>query len=307
LNVEIEQRGRISRPEERFVALSHTTSEVIAELAKKFGLGALRTWVGFGWLSTGVAHAWSSESLPMVAEGRVGDGAEKCHLVFYDTTAMDARRKVNDAALEQSNGFSILGGPPADPLRQLGVDGHVRDKDGTFAALLVTEIAAYAKEHGTDLLSLLADHVYSDPDLGMFVTYYEPDPLDGEYPGIKGDTKKQQILKKTEELFDKACSGGISLGSRKVTSAYKYWTGKYDQINWPGFPDEGLRFYLEPSKYNHVTIRPSGTTNSLRFHVQFHAGPVSRDDVWARWLDLEKEARELITEIRQTIGAPRDE
>ena len=104
---------------------------------------------------------------------------------------MDGRpRSINVAAMEQSNGFSILGGPPPDG-RSLGVGGHVRDKDGTLAALLVAEVAAWAKEQGTTLYELIDKHVYLDPDVGLFVNYYEPDPIDGEYPGHRGRPQEE--------------------------------------------------------------------------------------------------------------------
>lgn len=305
LEFERETHGSVPDADRKFIALSHTTSDMIVKVARKFGLGAMKTWVGFGWLSAGVAHAWSDEPVPRVVEGMAGGSEDGlCHRVFYDTTLMDARRKINVATLEQSNGFSILGGPPADPERQMGAGGHVRDKDGTFAALLVAEIAAYAKSRGTDLLSLLAQRVYGDPEIGLFVNYYEPDPLDGEYPGIEGDTKKKQILERTEELYRDARAGARTFAGRGLTGARKYWTGKYDGANWKGFPDEGIRLYLG-SDLDHVTIRPSGTTNSLRFHVQFHQPVVGPDGVWTRRVELEQEARRLVTHLRDRIGAPR--
>jgi phosphomannomutase len=220
---------------------------------------------------------------------------------------MGKGRTWNVATLEQSNGWSILGGPPKDPKRMLGEGGHVRDKDGTFAAVLVTEVAAYAKREGTDILSLLAEHVYADPDVGLFVNYYEPDPLDGEYPGLEGDTKKKGILDRAEELFRRAQSGGFDLGGRRVTSGQKYATGKYDAINdWPGFPDEGIRLYFG-TELDYLTVRPSGTTNSLRFHVQFHEAAHDAGRVWERRVALDHEAKDLVTEVRDLIGAPRQE
>src|SRR5690606_14315106 len=134
----------------------------------------------------------------------------------------------------QSNGFSILGGPPAgfpQSDRALGSGGHVRDKDGTFATLLTTEVAAYAKEQGTDLLSLLARHIYADPDIGLFVNYYEPDPFDGEYPGLAGDSKKKAILDKCIDLYERALGGDVAIAGRDVTDTRYYWTGKYDAAN----------------------------------------------------------------------------
>src|SRR5262245_579610 len=116
-------------------------------------------------------------------------------------------RSFNVAAMEQSNGFSILGGPPKDAF-SLGEGGHVRDKDGALAALLIAEVAQYAKEQGTSLMGLLNDRIYTDPQIGLFVSYYEPDPLDGEYPGLKGDSDKRTFIMKAMELYDAARQGG---------------------------------------------------------------------------------------------------
>jgi len=46
----------------------------------------------------------------------------------------------------------------------------------------MAEVAAYAKKNNTTLYELLDEKVYLDPDIGLFVNGYEPDPLDGEYP-----------------------------------------------------------------------------------------------------------------------------
>jgi phosphomannomutase len=278
----------------------------MAFLAKKHGLGVLKTWVGFAWLSDGVRRAWAG-ALPLsIKEGRSSPGQEKCDGGLYDTTGMTPDCRVNVATMEQSNGFSILGGPPIND-RQMGANGHVLDKDGTLAALLTAEVARYAKRQGTDLLSLLAKHIYADDDVGLFVNYYEPDPLDGEYPGLRGSTKKRRILDAAETLYKSVERGDLVLGGRKVTSARKYWTGKYDAANGPGFPDEGLRFYFGCDT-DHLTIRPSGTTNSLRFHVQLYGGVVKEErGAWQKRLALEAEARGVVDHVRSIIGASRQE
>ncbi|MDP9178259.1 MAG: hypothetical protein M3O61_11320 [Gemmatimonadota bacterium] len=311
LQFEREKSGRIPDADKKFIALSHTTSDMVAMVARRNGLGVLKTWVGFGWLSNGVAAVWRGDKIPKINEGRPprtrlpGEPSGECDLVFYDTTRMDEGRSFNVATLEQSNGFSILGGPPANPQRSLGDGGHVRDKDGTFAALLVTEIAAYAKRENTDIFSLLADHVYCDPEVGLFVNYYEPDPIDGEFPGLQGSSKKRRILESALALHKESDSGRLKIGGRIVTTAVTYPTGKYDDANnWPGFPDEGIRFCFG-SEINHVTVRPSGTTNSLRFHVQLFAGVPARDTVWQTRLEFEQTARRIVDDLRDKLGAPR--
>ncbi len=294
-------------PRTSFIALSHTTSDALTALATKYGLGVLKTWVGFGLLSSGVAEVWTGRPLPGLREGRVpGAPADtKCHRVFYDTTGIAAGQVWNAACLEQSNGFSILGGPTAAAASRMGEGGHVRDKDGTLAAVLVAELAAYAKSTGEDLASLLAKWVFEDPDIGVYANYYEPDPLDGEYPGLVGSSKKKRILDKSLAIAARVNQGGMKIGPRQATRSSIYWTGKYDKENgMVGFPDEGIRLWFG-SDLDYATIRPSGTTNSLRFHVQLHGGSHPGSTAWEHRIRLEKEAREIVDAIRDLVEAPR--
>jgi hypothetical protein len=87
-----------------------------------------------------------------------------------------------------------------------------------------------------------------------------------------------------------------------------YRTGKYDRL-YPAsgsfvFPDEGLRFYFNADKLSHLTVRPSGTGNSLRFHVQLHSD-VTRDNLVAKKAELRKLAVAITDDIRQIVGALR--
>jgi phosphomannomutase len=220
---------------------------------------------------------------------------------------MDKKRTHNIAALEQSNGFSILGSPPTDPF-SLGVRGHVRDKDGTFAGLLVADVGEWAKQQGTSVFECIDRYIYLDPDVGLFVNHYEPDPLDGEYPGIRGDRLKKNILNKALELNSRASTGTLELGGLPVMSSVVYRTGKYDNLYPPTedfrFPDEGVRYYFDEERINHLTVRPSGTTNSLRFHVQLHS-PVDAANLIDKKKDLRAQALKITDHIRDLLGAPR--
>ncbi|HOL68070.1 MAG TPA: hypothetical protein PKX93_11500, partial [bacterium] len=111
---------------EDFVVLNHCTSDALAALALKYGVGVVKTWVGFAMISEAIDRVWKGEEL----------SPEKCPHLVYQTIAMEGR-KINVGAFEQSNGFSIFGGPPL-PGERLGQNGHVRDKDGTLAAVLLT-------------------------------------------------------------------------------------------------------------------------------------------------------------------------
>ncbi len=303
--------------EKKFIVLSHTTTDLLTRLARKFGLGVLKTWVGFAQLAAGTRAIWDLHTghdtpgltdggkLPHYDEGRRNPAVSVCNRTIHSWEGMDDRRRcINIAALEQSNGFTLLGGVPPDS-RSLGKGGHVRDKDGTFAAVLVAELAQYAKEQGTNLLDLLDEKIYLDPDIGLYVTYYEPDPIDGEYEGLAGYTKKRTILEKADALYTgiRAMDRKPTLGGLQVVSATVYPTGKYDAINYPGFPDEGYRFYFDGDRNSHLTIRPSGTSNALRFHVQLFGGHPPRDTLIRKKAELGATASRIVKDIRQLIGA----
>lgn len=307
---EIEKYGEVKDAEKKFVVLSHTTSDSITFLARKYGIGVAKSWVGFAALAAVTRDIWNrkeNEFLTLV-NGRDNKYRDLCHPFVCECRGMEnGKRSINVAAMEQSNGFSILGGPPPDR-RSLGTGGHVRDKDGTFAALLVAEIAAYAKEKGSTLIGLLDKYIYLDPDIGLFATFYEPDPLDGEYPGIEGDRLKKNILLKALKCYQSASDGSLEIAGRKVKSAVIYRTGKYDAIYPPTedfqFPDEGVRFFFDDEKLQHVTIRPSGTGNSLRFHIQLHACPKESNLVETK-AQLRSDGKKIMDDIRKLVGAPR--
>ncbi len=231
-----------------------------------------------------------------------------CHPFVCDCEGMESTtRSINVAAVEQSNGFSILGGPPPDR-RSLGAGGHVRDKDGTFAAMLVAEMAAWAKEQGTNLTEVLDRSISVDSEVGLFVTFYEPDPLDGEYPGIEGDRLKKEILQRSLDAYQTALAGGLEIGGLAIKTASIYRTGKYDAIYPPTpefqFPDEGIRYFFDDEKRSHVTVRPSGTGNSLRFHVQLYARP-TESDLIATKQKLLTRGKAILDGIRTLLQAPR--
>ena len=308
---ETEKHGRVLDAEKRFIVLSHTTADTTVRLCRKVGIGVVKTWVGFANLAAATRDVWDGKARQFLAleDGRDGKKyTDLCHPVVCTCEGMaPGRRSINIAAMEQSNGFSILGGPPPDG-RSMGAGGHVRDKDGTFAAMLVAEVAAYAKEQGTTLLGLLDQHICLDPDVGLFVNLYEPDPLDGEYPGIEGDRRKKGILRRALGYFQLARSGDLAIGGARVTDAVIYRTGKYDVLYPPTydfeFPDEGVRFFFDDERLDHLTVRPSGTGNSLRFHVQLHATPTARN-LLARKRRLRAKGKRIMDGIRKLLKAPR--
>ncbi|MEK6674741.1 MAG: hypothetical protein AABZ47_03700 [Planctomycetota bacterium] len=317
LSYEVEKFGKVVDADRKFITLSHTTTDLLTRVACKFGLGVLKTWVGFAQLAAGTRAIWDLHEdkdteglteggrLPQYHEGCLHRGESVVNRTIHSWIAMnDRRRSINVAALEQSNGFSALGGPPPDD-RSLGQGGHVRDKDGTFAALLVAELVQWAKENGTNLFDLMDEKLYLDPDIGLYITYYEPDPIDGEYEGLAGYTKKRRLLDQAEALFATSQEKSVQIGGLATQGAVAYRTGKYDAINWPGFPDEGYRFFFDDEHESHLTIRPSGTSNALRFHVQLRGGYPKQDGLVQKKADLRATCVRIVSDIRSQIGATR--
>ena len=304
---EVEKFGSVQDASKQFIVLSHTTTDAIVKLARKYGIGVVKTWVGFASLSAAVRDAWDRVPRQNLVEGRESPDAPLSHPFIMEYQDMSDERTFNIGAMEQSNGFSMLGGPPPDAF-SLGVGGHVRDKDGTFAALLSAEVAAWAKRQGTSLYELVDKYIYLDPAVGLFVNYYEPDPLDGEYPGIEGDRKKLSILNTALKLYRDATAGGVTIGGQKVLATSMYRTGKYDRIYPPSgdfvFPDEGVRFFFNEDRLSHLTVRPSGTGNSLRFHVQLHSD-MNEANLIEKKAALRAQAAGIVDDIRAKLGALR--
>lgn len=304
-----DKHGKVPGAAEQFIVQSTVTSDSIVKVARRYGLGVVKTWVGFANLAAGVKMVWDKQPLPELHEGRTSPQDMLCHPFVWEFEAMEqGKRSFNAAAMEQSNGFSILGGPPKDA-RSLGTGGHVRDKDGVLAAMLCAEIAAYAKANGTSLFELVDKKLYLDSAVGLFVNRYEPDPLDGEYPGIQGDRKKMAILRRAMALFQLAKAGGLEIGPFQVHDAALYRTGKYDHVYTPTydfqFADEGVRFYFDEGRLSWGIVRPSGTGNALRLHVQLHS-PVNEQNLVAKKSELMRQAKEVMDALRERLGAPRE-
>lgn len=293
-----------------FIAQSHTTTDIMPLLAKKHGLGWVKTWVGFAQLATAVEKVWNGA---LTEDYSAAPNYTDDFRTIYKYESISSKSVYNFAALEQSNGFSILGGKPKSPY-DLGEFGHVRDKDGTFAAILFFDILAYTKKEGMSVLDLVDKYLYLDDDIGLIRTGYRAAPQYGQYEGLEGRSLKLEILKRSLDLI-KQIPRDVFIGNRKVTKAEVYKTGKYDiqhgHTSETGFdplkresyrfPDEGIRFYFE-NEFNHLTIRPSGTSQSLRFHVQLRNLNVDKFNLKTEHKKLDDEIKMMFEDIGQKVG-----
>ncbi len=286
---------------------SHTTTDVITLLCEKYGIAWVKTWVGFAQLSTAVQRIWDGDPI-----------SKDIYWTIYDFKGLTPQSTFNLAALEQSNGFSILGGKPKDAM-SMGADGHVRDKDGIFAAILFLEVLAYAKTQKKSILELVNEKLYLDPGIGLIRTGYRPAPVFGQYEGIEGRSTKMKVIHKAEEMMDRIKNGGkVKFGGLTSSKFEVYKTGKYDiQHGYTkgfnqddpttfGFPDEGIRFFFG-DYYSHLTIRPSGTSQSLRFHIQLRDKTVKKSDLLKKRIAMEKRITAIFEDVGKQLNVDWDE
>ena len=73
--------GIIPDASRKFIVRNHVTTDALVKIAMKFGIASETTWVGFGFLAERVIQKWNAGF-------------------------------INIGMFEESNGFSIGGGPP---------------------------------------------------------------------------------------------------------------------------------------------------------------------------------------------------
>ncbi len=294
-----------------FISQSHTTTDVMPLLARKYGLGWVKTWVGFAQLAAAVDKVWTG-TLRENYFTHPNETEDFRSIFGFENISHES--VFNFAALEQSNGFSILGGRPHSEY-ELGEFGHVRDKDGTFAAILFLDLLAYSKRTGKSILDLVNEKLYFDNAIGLIRTGYRAAPQYGQYEGLEGRSLKLEIIRNALKIADEVMTKKITIGQRRVGRCEIYRTGKYDtqhghtpdqgfdyskrETYW--FPDEGVRFYFE-NDFNHLTIRPSGTSQSLRFHIQLRETDIKRENLNNRRSKLEKEIQAMFDEVGERLG-----
>ncbi len=289
------------------IVQSHTTTDVMPLLAEKYGIAWVKTWVGFAQLAAAVERMWNGEEV-----------SPEIYWTIYATKNLSDKATFNFAALEQSNGFSILGGKPENSM-SMGREGHVRDKDGVFAAILFLEVLAYAAKVGKPVLELVDEKLYLDPDIGLIRTGYRASPVYGQYEGIEGRSQKMKVIHKAEELLEKVKKGDkVTIAGLDVTKYEVYKTGKYDvqhgytegfNADDPTtfrFPDEGIRLFFGDD-FNHCIIRPSGTSQSLRFHVQLRNANVTAANLKQERIKMEAKIEEVFESLGEHLNVDWDE
>ncbi|MDI6606384.1 MAG: hypothetical protein QME65_04510, partial [Candidatus Omnitrophota bacterium] len=262
--------GLLKNSVKHYITFSHVTTDALEATAGLFGVRAL------------------GEMCDISGEEKRGlylDGKRSWVGFTYIADFVNKKRKIgliNEAGAEESNGFSILGSRIKEG-EVLADDSHVNDKDGILAGILLAEVACYAKEHNTTLFEFL-DNIYLQT--GHYATANKPLPRVGSFEGAEGITEKINLLKKAQDWMRQANENSkgdnpFILAGLKVIGAIEFKSGRYEKEHYIGFPDEGIRFFFEDKSLktgeafynskNFITIRPSGTSQTIRFYTQIYS------------------------------------
>jgi phosphoglucomutase len=283
-----QQMGLLENPADHTVTFSHVTTDAIEAVAREFGidpvgkmldvtgvidrgnyLSGRRTWVGFTYLAE----------------------------MLED---MEQAGKFVEMLAEESNGVSV--------------QGHTKEKDGTLAAVLLAEIAAYAKSQKTSIFELL-DKVYAQ--IGHYATANKPLPRVGSFEKAAGISEKIKIIEQAEKWGALAnerigTTAPFMLAGKKVIGSVSWASGRVDKDHYPGVADEGVRFFFEDetmdpeagftSSRNYITIRISGTSQTLRFYTQVFSKNVTSVKKASNYHEAERIALEAQKQILGDVG-----
>ncbi|EGG41186.1 Phosphomannomutase [Candidatus Nitrosarchaeum limnium SFB1] len=232
--------------EQLFIVKSFVTSDLLLNICNKYKIECIDGKVGFSDLAEIVRNKWKEN-------------------------------KINIGMFEESCGFGISGNHENDSTKL-----HILEKDGFLSLSLLIQILCYAKSKNLSLQELL-NNIYLDDEIGYFATSRKELPEQGIFEGVREELHQEKILKNVENLYLKTnekikTNNPLMICGLPISKVEKFSTGRYDSKFWKGFPDEGIRFFLD-SKINHITIRSSGTEPKLRIFVQYKISDITEKNI----------------------------
>ncbi|MFA6282372.1 MAG: hypothetical protein WCY05_07740, partial [Candidatus Omnitrophota bacterium] len=198
---------------------------------------------------------------------------------------------------------------------------HIHDKDGFLAGVRMAEIACFARAQGKTVNDLL-NEIYLNSKIGFFATTNIPIEYEVSVPGIAAKLDAVRFL---QQELEPNVERKIKSGNNPVISGYRiydvdeqlpYRSGKYDKaLDYPNYPDAGIRFYFNQDKTSFITDRPSGTGPQLRFYNQLSyetkslQGNVSllnemKKDAYAECLKVTKEWMRITENKDISVSSP---
>ncbi|MFH1380097.1 MAG: hypothetical protein ABII23_07450 [bacterium] len=239
--------GVIPNADNKFVGMSHVTSDGIRRVALKEGIRVETKPVGVDQLAALIEEEEKkgNENISSIEES--GTYATGNHILDKDGFLAGVRC-FEIACYARSQGKTI-----GDLLNDIAVDPEVGLFPGANVPLeFEVSIPGYSKR--TEIVRWLHKKLM---------------PL---------------IIKKAEAGTPFIVAGEKLLDA---DAQEDFQSHKYDKIlNYKGFPDAGIRIYFDEDKLKYITIRPSGTEAKIRFYVQLFDGNATKEDLAKRKIEL---------------------
>jgi phosphoglucomutase len=169
-------------------------------------------------------------------------------------------------------------------------EDFVRDKDAVSAAVLLAEIAAWAKDNGKSLYTLLQD---------IYVEYgfSKEKGISVVRKGKSGAEEIEAMMKNYRENPIKEIAGS------KVTlikdfaklEGFDFNLNEKFTLEMPTTSNV-LQYFTEDG--TKISIRPSGTEPKIKFYIEMHSKLKSREDYDV----LDKASDEKVSQIRKSLG-----
>ena len=150
------------------------------------------------------------------------------------------------------------------------VGQYCRDKDGAVACMLMSELAAWCKDHGKSLFDHL-DHLYLEHG------FHHEQLVNVRMEGSDGMKRMAALMEKFRSDPPKA------LGGLKVVSVIDYSVGKRKFANGKSEPVTGptgnILIFETEQPGNYVAARPSGTEPKVKFYMFTFVPPNEMQDL----------------------------
>jgi phosphoglucomutase len=213
------------------------TTDLQKTIAERSGIRCVETLTGFKYIG---------EKLRKYEEAIPADLRKN-----YAELPEDVTRKLR---LEHSSLY-VFGGEES-----YGYSGSdfVRDKDGNSAAVMIAEVAAYAKAEGTTLIGLL-DRIFSE-----FGFYLER----GESLTMEGAEGAAQIKKLVDSY---AAKPPAEIDGAGVNSTVNFATETIFDVEGDRIPAEAM-LMITLADNRRIAVRPSGTEPKIKYYM-FAAEP----------------------------------
>ena len=208
------------------------TTDLQAAIAEKFGLRCVETLTGFKYIGEKLRHY--EEAIP-----------EELRKNYRQLSEEETRR----LRLEHSSLY-VFGGEES-----YGYSGSdfVRDKDGNSAAVMISEVAAYAKSRQLTLISLM-DEIYCE--FGYYLERGESLTMDG----AEGAAQIKSLVKSY------ASHPPESLDGTPVDHLRNFATDEIFDSEGVRIPSEAMLMITLTDK-RRVAVRPSGTEPKIKYYL----------------------------------------